>query len=171
MEKKQILLLFLSSFIYFMCCFPHMDVYYICTWCLWNLEEGCKSTNIGLTRGCEPSCGFQELNLCSLKVQILLAAGPSLQPFVMLIFNNCKEILIYKSFHINYRGNGLFCCVCLCVLMCLTLAVVHVHACVHVYRCVLECCSCHEAESSQSLVRYWWSCVNIFQKYFKFKNF
>lgn len=54
----------------------------------------------------------------------------------MLILNNCKEIFIHKSFHINYRGNGLFCSVCLCVPMCLTLVVVHVHACVHVYRCV-----------------------------------
>lgn len=53
-------------------CVPHMCMVSM------ELEEGSRSTIIRLTRDCEPSWGDQELNLVSLKGQVLLAAGPSL---------------------------------------------------------------------------------------------
>lgn len=138
-NKKEtnflIILKFFQIYLFHVLFSPHVCVPHMCMVSM-ELEEGSRSTALGLTRGCEPSCGWQESNLGSLKGQ---SCWPiSLQLFVMLICSNCKEIFIYKSFHVNYRGSGLFCSVCLCVPVCLTLAAVYVHACGHVHRCAVH---------------------------------
>lgn len=172
-NKKEtnfvIILKFFQIYLFHVLFSPHVCVPHMCMVSM-ELEEGSRSTAIGLTRGCEPSCGWQESNLGSLKGQ---SCWPiSLQLFVMLICSNCKEIFIYKSFHVNYRGSGLFCSVCLCVPVSDSCCCVCscMWSCSQVC-CSRECCSCSEAESRQSLVRDWWPSLNIFQKYFKFKNF
>jgi hypothetical protein len=49
-----------------------MSVHHVCVWCPWRLEEGFRSSEIGVTDGCKTSCGSWVLNLCPLKKQLLL---------------------------------------------------------------------------------------------------
>jgi hypothetical protein len=61
-----------------------MSLYYICDWYPQRPEEGVRSPGIGVTDGCEPPCGYWELNLGPLEQSVLLTTEPSLQPWFPL---------------------------------------------------------------------------------------
>ena len=57
-----------------------MHVCALCAWCQGRAEEEIRS-GTGIMDGCDPSCGFWELNLSPLQEQhVLLAIDPSLHP-------------------------------------------------------------------------------------------
>ena len=49
-------------------------------------EEGVESPRTGITGGCEPSCGFWELDQGPPQEQVLLTTGPSLEPLLYVSF-------------------------------------------------------------------------------------
>jgi len=85
-----LLYVFMHFFSYVYECFylyVCMHVHPVCAWCLRRSEEGIRSPGTGDKEGCEPPCGFWELNLGPLQEQqVLLTTEPSLQPpiFVLL---------------------------------------------------------------------------------------
>lgn len=59
-----------------MCVLP--DICTPCAWCPWGLAEGIRSHGAGVTDGCDPSCGYWELNPgSSARPYALLATEPS----------------------------------------------------------------------------------------------
>jgi len=66
---------------------PHM-----LAWCMQRLQSDTELPGTGVTDGCEPPCGFWELNPSPLQEQqVLLISKPSLQPHLISSFNKTYQ--------------------------------------------------------------------------------
>ena len=66
-----------------------MYVCHVCAWCSQRPEEGVRSPTTAVTDGCEPPCGYWELNLGPPeKHPVHLTTKPALQPLDFL-FSRC----------------------------------------------------------------------------------